>query len=815
MQRNILTGQDFTLYDIADTPIAYSKNVALSIKQNLINVTTKQSNGWAESITGSRDFSISFQGLVSYDKAFDTKFFNDRIIAGTPFFIRLGVLQNVFNYSFYGEVSIESIDLTADYDGIASYEGSLKGVGALSFTNEGSPEQSGYLKVETDPIFVASPAYSITNQNKSDWQDAKNKTIEEVQFVENASLTTLNLRLTDGSNYTSSFRNVNSIDLSGLAGKAETLEAIAAAQADADIANLLLANIADDSKLMPGEKPNVVKEWLIIKDEKPNLIAQALIYKVATIDYSIAYQQLEAYLLPLIADITTISNIDSTIFRDTFRKYYDEKVLLLKAFGEAQKIYVDSIQFGLRNYFLNGARTKYVNSVNPVLLQDGNFETKTEYAFSFLARSTAGVSTLLLNFEGQTANSFDITGEWKKYTVVASTGNSIKLFAHLSDVIINDKSFPYSLPIRLNFGVEMKDVMIVAGNKPIDFNAAPEDFYDLINQATADLIIKYTTAIDVANTAALNTAQADATAKAEVAKNASIASAKSYTNAQATLAQEIANAYADGIVTAEEQARITQAQNNLEAAKLDATNKANVAAAYGQAAQNLHNALVNNLRGLAYEDVVEVGKLGTTIVSGGYIKGTLLDVEYIKASIINAEYINALVTTSNTLQTSETGKRVVISGTQNNMVFYDENNNEALRIDSQIDSGNAGVPLGGMRMNTPAGDTAYCSGNGFFANGSGMRFLPPSTGVDTNASLVGLLRYRNSTSTGISAGVVGYDQTTTGSGKSYGVASLGKTLLTGEIHLNMDGSQKGWTGSYPLGNNHFIYVTNGIITLIS
>jgi hypothetical protein len=51
---------------------------------------------------------------------------------------------------------------------------------------------------------------------------------------------------------------------------------------------------------------------------------------------------------------------------------------------------------------------------------------------------------------------------------------------------------------------------------------------------------------------------------------------------------------------------------------------------------------IEDFKSLAYQDVVELAKLGSTVVEGGYIKTSLLDANYIKSNIINAQYITAL-----------------------------------------------------------------------------------------------------------------------------------------------------------------------------
>ncbi len=55
-----------------------------------------------------------------------------------------------------------------------------------------------------------------------------------------------------------------------------------------------------------------------------------------------------------------------------------------------------------------------------------------------------------------------------------------------------------------------------------------------------------------------------------------------------------------------------------------------------------YTTLTANLKSLAYADVVEAAKLGTTVIEGGKIKANLLDVDYIKVNVINADYIKSL-----------------------------------------------------------------------------------------------------------------------------------------------------------------------------
>ncbi|RQO78116.1 hypothetical protein DBR40_09200 [Pedobacter sp. KBW01] len=130
-------------------------------------------------------------------------------------------------------------------------------------------------------------------------------------------------------------------------------------------------------------------------------------------------------------------------------------------------------------------------------------------------------------------------------------------------------------------------------------------------------------------------------------------------------------------------------------------------------AQANYNTLTANLKSLAYQDVVELAKLGTTIVEGGKIKTTLLDADYIRANIINAAYINTLEIITQNLKTKATGKRVEIDSVNNNVRILDASNNVLVELDddSAFESfsiTNPGVKIYGPGMRTGSFD----DGNG-------------------------------------------------------------------------------------------------------
>lgn len=125
-----------------------------------------------------------------------------------------------------------------------------------------------------------------------------------------------------------------------------TENSISQAQTDANAANNKLADIANDNKLTPSDKQVTKKEWDIIVAEKPTIEAQATTYGITTekTNYVSAYNTLNTYITPLLADLTTTSDIVGTTFRDNFKNYYDKKVILLEAISDKAKQLADAAQ---------------------------------------------------------------------------------------------------------------------------------------------------------------------------------------------------------------------------------------------------------------------------------------------------------------------------------------------------------------------------------------------------------------------------------------------------------------------------------------
>ena len=100
----------------------------------------------------------------------------------------------------------------------------------------------------------------------------------------------------------------------------------------------------------------------------------------------------------------------------------------------------------------------------------------------------------------------------------------------------------------------------------------------------------------------------------------------------------------------------TETISELQSRTTFAANEASSAKSLADSAQSDVDTLSGSLGGLAYDDLVESAKLGTTIIDGGYIKPDLLDVDTILG--VNATFsgaLNAVTGTLGTLTVESTG----------------------------------------------------------------------------------------------------------------------------------------------------------------
>ncbi|WP_151035687.1 tail fiber domain-containing protein [Bacillus wiedmannii] len=97
-----------------------------------------------------------------------------------------------------------------------------------------------------------------------------------------------------------------------------------------------ITDMANDNKLTPLEKQQLKKEWATISAEKPQYEALSNTYGITTekTNYVNAYNALNTFITPLIANIAITSDVTGATFRATFDDYYDKKAQLIKKVNE-------------------------------------------------------------------------------------------------------------------------------------------------------------------------------------------------------------------------------------------------------------------------------------------------------------------------------------------------------------------------------------------------------------------------------------------------------------------------------------------------
>lgn len=301
------------------------------------------------------------------------------------------------------------------------------------------------------------------------------------------------------------------------------------AQADATKANQSIADLSNDNLVTPNEKLDLKKEWEIIVAEKPKNDAQADKFGVSKTTYGTAYNALNTYLTPILANLTTNSAIVGQTMRDTFKTYYSARTDLLNAIASKAKDLADNAQntadniaVGTRNLLVGTkdfSKGKYPGNThvtianekfndNAVLKNDPTsisgvysdmyqittsiVPSATQYTLSFYAKAdVAGVkmncyfynpntSTKVETNQGYNRTStdgsaeFTLSTKWEKYWVVWTQATPPDVIKFIIIGRLSKGTSPLS-PIY------MSSPMMVEGNKAQTWMKAPEDVETAIN----------------------------------------------------------------------------------------------------------------------------------------------------------------------------------------------------------------------------------------------------------------------------------------------------------------------------------------------
>ena len=102
-------------------------SVSLSLSNSLVEATTKPTMGWIEFISGVKNASGSFEGLVDYDSSAYISM-KDDILAGTKVTYEM-IAEG--QRRFFGDAIIESFEESGGSDDVATYSGSFTIIGEI------------------------------------------------------------------------------------------------------------------------------------------------------------------------------------------------------------------------------------------------------------------------------------------------------------------------------------------------------------------------------------------------------------------------------------------------------------------------------------------------------------------------------------------------------------------------------------------------------------------------------------------------------------------------------------------------------------
>ena len=217
----------------------------------------------------------------------------------------------------------------------------------------------------------------------------------------------------------------------------------------AKINEKLLADIANDDKLTPSEKQSVLKEFQGIIAEYKVIIEQAKYYGLIYTNYDSSYNELLAYLNPLLENLNSTSDITGIIFRQYFINYYTERQKLQKSISDRAKDIADEAE-NIANEALENTKLLSIEA-------DGQIFSKTSDSEDFYPNYISlSVKTNVVTFDKfqyKTSNTDwqDVISEEHGFTIVGeiltiskdsdlftSSNNNITIQALSSDSSIKD-----------------------------------------------------------------------------------------------------------------------------------------------------------------------------------------------------------------------------------------------------------------------------------------------------------------------------------------------------------------------------------------
>lgn len=217
----------------------------------------------------------------------------------------------------------------------------------------------------------------------------------------------------------------------------------------AKINEKLLADIANDDKLTPSEKQSVLKEFQGIIAEYKVIIEQAKYYGIIYTNYDSSYNELLAYLNPLLEDLNSTSDITGIIFRQYFINYYTERQKLQKSISDRAKDIADEAE-NIANEALENTKLLSIEADGQIFSKTSDSE---DFYPNYISLSVKTNVVTFNKFQYKTSNTDwqDVINEEHGFTIVGeiltiskdsdlftSSNNNITIQALSSDSSIKD-----------------------------------------------------------------------------------------------------------------------------------------------------------------------------------------------------------------------------------------------------------------------------------------------------------------------------------------------------------------------------------------
>lgn len=204
---------------------------------------------------------------------------------------------------------------------------------------------SGKIKadfLQIGPGTTFDPGYNPSTANAT--ANAANTAASNALAAANAANTTANTANTAAGAAQTQANTANGTANSALANAATAQTQATLGVTNAWNAQQLLDQIGSDSSLTPVEKKTTQKEWTDIQGELPINDALAVSFGITTekTNYDNAYNSLNTYITPLLANLTTVSSIVGMTLRNTFFTYYTNRRYLLNAISTKAKSTADT-----------------------------------------------------------------------------------------------------------------------------------------------------------------------------------------------------------------------------------------------------------------------------------------------------------------------------------------------------------------------------------------------------------------------------------------------------------------------------------------